>query len=624
MKSTKFKPALTAVSLALLASLACAQTDSDALRQAAQQAINSSPDVTSRFNTLRAAIQEVDVARGGYLPRVDLSAEVGRERNKLTTRTPNESLSFARSGATLSVDQMLWDGLATKSEVERLGHARMTRYFEFVDATEQAALEASRAYYDVMRYRKLVELAEENYVQHKSIFNQIQSRAKAGVGRGVDSEQANARLALADSNLSTEIANLHDVTARYLRVVGSQPPTLLPQPGDLSASIEKDDVVATKAALAHNPSISAAIENLRAAREQAKGRDSAFQPRVGARLSTGAGNNYLGNLDEKRDSQALLQLNWNLYNGGSDRARVKQYASLVEQAADQRDKACRDVRQTFSIAHNDIGKLQEQIQSLDRNVLSIQKARDAYRQQFDIGQRSLLDLLNAENELYTAKRALANAQFDLSIAQARTLAAAGNLSSALSLSRPDDADAASSEHSVLNKIGLGQTPKSSAQLAASWNAGSDAAERCPVETEVVATTSRVDLDTRANAYNPLMPAALPAATASEGLAEQRLRDWAAAWMSKDVDRYMTFYSKDFKSNTMSTQRWMSERRRLVGKKGPIDVTISNIRTKQTGPDTVETAFDQSYTSNDFKDQVTKTLTWKQEGTQWNIIHESNR
>jgi adhesin transport system outer membrane protein len=93
------------------------------------------------------------------------------------------------------------------------------------------------------------------------------------------------------------------------------------------------------------------------------------------------------------------------------------------------------VRQTVAIAHNDIRKLKDQLKALDRNVLAIEKARDAYRQQFDIGQRSLLDLLNAENELYTAKRAYANAEHDLQIAYARTHAAQQTLSSTLGLTR---------------------------------------------------------------------------------------------------------------------------------------------------------------------------------------------
>ena len=141
--------------------------------------------------------------------------------------------------------------------------------------------------------------------------------------------------------------------------------------------------------------------------------------------------------DQRRNTSAEITLNWNLFNGGSDTARVRQAANLVNQAADVRDKTCRDTRQTAEIAFNDTRKLAEQVAILDRNVLSIEKARDAYRQQFDIGQRSLLDLLNAENELFTAKRARANAEYDLGTAQARTQAALQQLTAQLGLARID-------------------------------------------------------------------------------------------------------------------------------------------------------------------------------------------
>ena len=116
-----------------------------------------------------------------------------------------------------------------------------------------------------------------------------------------------------------------------------------------------------------------------------------------------------------------------MFNGGSDSARERQYASLLTQAENLRDKACVDARQTVSIAFNDVRKLNEQLGYLDRNVVSIQKARDAYRQQFDIGQRSLLDLLNSENELYTAKRSYVLAEEDLATAIVRTYAGMGTL-----------------------------------------------------------------------------------------------------------------------------------------------------------------------------------------------------
>ena len=411
-----------AIALLFAVPFAGAQTapTQTALRAAVEQAVTSNPEVTSRFNALRASADAVDVARGGWYPRVDLDASVGRSSDRLDTRSP-ETQSFTRTGVALSLTQLLWDGLGTQRDIERLGHDRLARYFELIDATESTAMEAARAYYDVQRFRRLVALAEDNYVQHRYAMTQIRSRFRAGVGRGVDLEQANARVALAESNLTAELSNLHDVSARYLRVVGSPPPAALPRATALSDALPATPDALLQGAIQRSAAVSASIENLRAARSATQLREAAFQPRVEARVRAGGGSNYEGIRDQRRDASAQIVLNWNLFNGGSDTARVRQQKNLVNQALDLRDKACRDTRQTASIAFNETRKLREQIDYLDRNTVAIEKARDAYRQQFDIGQRSLLDLLNAENEVYTARRAYANADFDLSVAYALSL-----------------------------------------------------------------------------------------------------------------------------------------------------------------------------------------------------------
>jgi adhesin transport system outer membrane protein len=610
VNSSLIRLTLTATAFAALSVSAHAQLSG--MAASAQKAISNNPEVTARYNALRAAANEVDVARGGFLPQVNLAGSVGRESNSIRNRVPSESESLNRNGVALSINQVLWDGLSTRKEVDRLGHARLTRYFEFLNTSEDTALEASRAYIDVHRYRKLVTLAEENYVQHKYAFDQLQSKVKAGVGRGVDSEQANARLALAESNLTTEVANLHDVSARYLRVVGDAPETAQTTPKDLlSKNLVKTNAEAVTQALARNASISAAIENVRAVESQAEGRNSPFQPKVEARARTGAGKNFDGVSGQRRDTTAEVVLNWNLYNGGSDRARVRQYADLVNQAQDLRDKACRDVRQTTAIAQNDITKLRDQIVALDRNALAIEKARDAYRQQFDIGQRSLLDLLNAENELYTAKRTLANAEHDLLLAQARTHAAVGTLVPTLGLTRTEDG---------------------SADLAANWQAAEDAAQRCPNTTIQVAGTSKDELDARASKMAvPAKAAPVAAAAAAQPNAtpanvqtvEQRLRDWVATWMAKDTDKYFTFYAKEFAPARYTSAKWISERRRLVGKAGPIDIKVTDVKAAAEGPYVV-TSFKQVYSSDNFKDTTPKTLTWRLVNGQWIIFKESNR
>jgi len=498
MTSKYSKIAAAVFALAALAAVSARAQSTDPLAAATQKALNANPEVTARFNAFRAAADAVDAARAGYLPRLDMQGIVGTTNDRIESRLPQTD-TLPHSGVSLTVTQMLWDGLLTSSEVGRLGHEKLARYFEFVDVSEQTALAVTAAWYDVLRYRKLVSLAEDNYVQHKYTLNQIQSRVRAGVGRGVDYEQALARMTLAESNLVTEVANLHDVTARYQRLVGEAPPAQMAMPPAMLKAFPANADEATGLSLRRNAAISASVETLRAARETTTGRKSAFQPTLQARLRTGVGHNYDGVLDQKHDTTGELVLNWNLFNGGADQAKVKQQANIINQAADLRDKACRDTRQTVGIAYNDTKKLAQQLIYLDQNTLSIEKARDAYRQQFDIGQRNLLDLLNAENELYTAKRAYANAEYDLGTAQARTQAAVQQLTAQLGISRIDAGNDASE-----------------ADRAADWASSDDAPMRCPPDpVRLASTTPFSDLDARAQqmtANAPPLPAQRPTPT----------------------------------------------------------------------------------------------------------------
>lgn len=578
-----------------------------ALTEAAQKAVTNNPEVLARLHAFNAAREEIDVARGGYFPRVDLTAGIGRERLE---QPGARAESFNRPSASIGLTQMLWDGLATRNEVSRLGHAKLTRYFELLDASENAALEAARAYYDVLRYRNLVALAEENYVQHRSVFEQIQRKVQAGAGRRVDFEQASGRLALAESNLVTETANLHDVTARYQRIVGDLPPASLP-----AAKLYKDVPAQAnelqRIGQAKNPAIAAAVENIRAAQADADARKAPFQPRVDFRLRQNWDKNLDGIAGTRKDGIAEVVLNYNLFNGGSDAARVRQFSERLNNAKDLRDKACRDMRQTVAIAYNDTRKLTEQLGYLDQHQTSIEKARDAYRKQFDIGQRTLLDLLDTENELFQAKRAYVNAENDLGIAYVRTKAGVGELLASLGLTRLDTGD----QPELKN-----------------WEVGSDSPERCPPEAPAPIVSNKTALNSRAAG---LVPVAEPAAVATPAAAAvaapgpdagvvQAVRDWAAAWSSKNFDAYNAFYAPGFQTGKMSRQAWIAQRRARVTKPGDISVQVEDIKASARGGDRAVTTFRQVYRSATFNDTSAKSLEWVKVNGKWLIERESNR
>ncbi|WP_232471440.1 TolC family outer membrane protein [Halomonas sp. N3-2A] len=428
------KQGLVTIALSLMVSGVYAQELSASSRQSAiadnvtdvvKTAIEYNPQVKAAWNELQAAEHDVDVARGNYLPSIDATAGVGR-----ADREVDGVGSYSTSFAELTLNQMIWDGFATRNDVERLDRAKLVSYYELLGASENVALEAVQAYLDVERYRELVRLAQENYRQHQRVYQQIEERVQNGAGRGVDLEQITGRLALAESNLMTEASNLHDVSARYLRVVGQLPTdSLAPMPGledDLPPSVTE----AVNLAFEGNPEFHAAIENIEASRAQQEATRAAFQPRLDLQGRTGTYDNT-DNTPNPRGSQDRhsieLVASMNLYRGGSDMASFRAAGDRIEQAVNQRENVCHNIRQTTQIAFNDSRQLREQLNYINQHRLSSDRVRGAYQQQFDIGERTLLDVLDSENEYFEASRAYVNAKQNVLEADARTLASMGQL-----------------------------------------------------------------------------------------------------------------------------------------------------------------------------------------------------
>jgi adhesin transport system outer membrane protein len=394
----------------------------------AQQALSTHPELLARWHAWQASRNERDVVAGGNKPRVDLSAGLGRER----LHESGQDQDFSTRTLNLTLTQLLYDGGGVKNETQRFQYLSTVRLYEFFSSAEAVALDVTRAWFDVLRYRKLLTLAEDNYVQHKAVFEQIQDKVKAGVARRVDLEQATGRLALAEANLVTETSNLHDVSARFQRLTGTFPAKEMESRVIMEKDLPPNITSALRAAIARHPALRAAIENVRSAGAAAKLQQAAFAPRVDFRLRSEHDQNPdRRSIGSRRDNTAEVVMSWNLFNGGSDQSRVRQYADLLNQARDERERACIDVRQNLTVAYNDARKLTEQLTYFDQHQLAIDKARQAYRKQFEIGQRTLLDVLDTENELFQARRSHTNAEFDLQIAYARAHAGFGGLVSLL-------------------------------------------------------------------------------------------------------------------------------------------------------------------------------------------------
>jgi len=406
------------------------------LNQVVEQSIMTHPEIQARYHDFRSALEGQSVARGGFRPQVNAQGWIGREfRDNMPGNSSNGNRNWNRPGWTLELRQMIYDGFRTRNNVKQLGFEKLARYYELISVIDRTAQETVRAYLDVLRYRQMESLARQNYTLHTRTLAQIRERVKSGVGRRVDLEQATGRVALAQSNWMTETSNLLDVQQRYRRLTGQMPVANM-QPVEPAADhlpqAPKDFIPSLRA----NPeflSKQALIQAARAGVDSARGN---FSPTLEFRASTGRDRGAYDQSRHTQSSSAQLVASYNLYRGGADSARLRQTTAQRYAARDVRDYTCRNVLQELSISWNNQARLNEQIPFLREHLVATQKVRDGYQQQFQIGQRSLMDLLDTESELFEAQRALANAEFDQLESQYRWLSLSNQLLPTLALAQP--------------------------------------------------------------------------------------------------------------------------------------------------------------------------------------------
>jgi len=521
------------------------------LKEMVEKTITSNPEVQARYHKFLEAGYEQEVARGNYLPDANIVSTYRKQEEMIKL---NNGTATPRMNNELVLRQMIFDGFATSNDVKRLGHTSRVRYYELQSAMQNTTLEFMRAYIDSLRYRELIQFAKDNYVVHKQLFDRIQERVTAGVARKVDLEQAGGRLALAEANLLTEMTNLHDVTARMQRLYGDLPPDTLEAPTFFNGGVQASAAEALKLAYLQNPDLLSTIEDIQAKENEIKTNEARYMPRLDLQARKNLGTSSDGENSNAAADVLELTMNFNLFNGFSDRNLIKQTAEKLNSSRDLRDKACVDARQIVSIAYNDINQLAVQRTYRERHTTSIENAREAYRKQFDIGQRTLLDLLDTENEYFQSKRSLANTQYDLQIAYARVYAGQGELLRKVGAARGNLPEYSREEYMDAENICQAVAP---VQII--------------VDKEALLADAKPLSNTYASLAKPFaankVETAAPTVSASSCNVDEvtsYVNDWAAAWRAKDSDAHLKFYADKFTPEAPSDKtEWLKQRKQSL-------------------------------------------------------------
>ncbi len=400
------------------------------ISEAVSQTIRSNPDVLIDANRKLSIDQAVKQAEGGYYPKIDFNLGYGSEWSKNITTRPrsggDDSLIRRESGLTLS--QMIYDGSATSSEVDRQQARQSSASRKVMGTSEQIGLKAIEAYLNVLRRSELLKLAQANLEVHEKTFTQIKIRSEGGIGRKADLDQAQARLSLSQANVAAAEANLREANIGYNRVVGAMPDTLVkPEVAEAPATVDE----ALNVSLESNPILRSAMADIEAAQAQNRAAESLLKPRLHLELGTSFNNDLDGVHYKNNDAYAMLRMRYNLFNGGSDVAKISETTIQIQEATEVFHRTQRQVEESLRLSWNSMVTAQDRLPKLKATAEAAARTRDGYAQQFNLGQRTLLDLLDSENEVYIGRSNYLDAQYIDLFSRYRLMADMGKLLSSL-------------------------------------------------------------------------------------------------------------------------------------------------------------------------------------------------
>ncbi|WP_025899686.1 TolC family outer membrane protein [Sneathiella glossodoripedis] len=425
----------TSVIATVFGSVAAMPVHAGSLAEAVQATVTNYPEIGEASANRRAIDQELEQAHGLYYPSVDLALGAGKEWTD-TVSIDDEWLT--RTESSISLSQTLFDGGARSAEVDRQENRVDGAAYRVRERAEAIGLDVVQAYLDVLRNLEVVNLAAENVEIHKRTLKEIQDRVDAGQSGVGDVQQTEARVSAAEAALVETLRQLDASEIAYRRLVGEAPVNLtLPEFNDGVLPDTLEDIIAI--GMESNPDIRFAKADVRTSDAEIKAAEANFYPTVALELDASSDHDTDGVEGHNDDFTAMVRLRYNLYRGGIDIGRQQE---AVERASESKQRQMRferlveeEIRESWSI----LARSKARAAALSDQVVANGQVAATYRQEFEIGQRDLLDMLDSDNELFNSRTALATVEYAVLFAKYRLLATMGRLNSTLGVTLPEEA-----------------------------------------------------------------------------------------------------------------------------------------------------------------------------------------
>ncbi|WP_367784328.1 TolC family outer membrane protein [Mesorhizobium marinum] len=430
--------------------LSCGSAYALTLKEAIAVAVESNPEIGQAIQNREAIEFELRQAKGLYLPSIDVEASTGVRRLDNTSRRALdiEDDALYPNEAGVVITQKLYDHGARRAEKDRQASRVDGASFRVLERSEFIGLAVVQDYLEYLLQASIVGEAKKNLGVHQSILSDIREGVDGGALTDADRQQAEERLYSAQSRMIEATEELEAAKIRFFKTVG-KPLTHPKQPSSVARALPRSLDEAIGLARTNNPRVHMASADVDAAAAEVDAARSKFGPEIVAEGRARIGDDIDGDDGETNDLQARLVLRWNLYRGGIDKANEQEQ---IRRASEQRlvlHQVYREIEEAVRISWERRFRQAELAASLAKQARASSQIVTSYREQFKVGQRSLLDVLDAQNTRFNTATLSDTAQFASLFAEYRLLAATGQLLSTMGVPPAKQSDAyARSEFNV--------------------------------------------------------------------------------------------------------------------------------------------------------------------------------
>jgi len=398
------------------------------LEDAVLNTLQTNPGVKEHVHNLKSVDKDRDVALSGYYPKLDLSMGMGLAKQKNTPSFNEQSGGqVLRTDNSITASMNVFNGFDTYYELEAQKHRAGSARSSMEEYKASLVMKIIENYIGMMKQKAIVQISKENVFAHKEIYNKLKEFTKSGMGKASDVRFASGRLTLAQVNSVVNENNFIQSKVVFETTLGASV-----KEGELSEptfDYELPDTLkeASSIALEFNPSILVGEKNIKSTYSNYKRSKSAYFPSLDMEIKESILTERGAYDYSVENSYAMVYLNYNIFNGFADKANSEKEFAIYLQNKDYLLTTKRDVISKLGVAWVASVKIAEQLKLLDKLRVYSRITLEDYYQEFGIGRRTLLDIINVKNDYNNARQSYESAKYDLLLSNFRILDAMGGL-----------------------------------------------------------------------------------------------------------------------------------------------------------------------------------------------------